>query len=109
MKPPCVTVVRYVLPAFRALVMKDLIEGYKLRKIDVSTKMRLTPAAITQYIKGDRGTAFKEKVAKSKETVKILSELAEALAKDNVSEKIVMDRLCKACMAIRFEEPAMRR
>ncbi len=98
------TVVKYVLPAFRALVMKDLIEEYKMRKIDVSIKMGLTPAAITQYIKGDRGATFKQKVAESEETMKILSELAEALAKDNVSEETIENKLCKACMTIRNEE-----
>ncbi|MCW4051910.1 MAG: hypothetical protein NWE78_01710 [Candidatus Bathyarchaeota archaeon] len=98
------TVVKYVLPAFRALVMKDLIEEYKMRKIDVSSKMGVTPAAITQYIKGDRGVTFKERVAESEETMKILSELAEALAHDNVSEEIIETKLCKACMTIRTEE-----
>lgn len=103
------TVVKYVLPAIRVLVMKDLIEQYNLRKIDVSTKMGLTPAAITQYTKGDRGTTFKKKIAESKKTMKILSELAEALAKDNVSEKIIEDKLCKACMTIRTEEARSKR
>jgi len=84
--------------------MKDLIEEYKMRKIDVSTKMGLTPAAITQYIKGDRGATFKKKIAESEETMKILSELAEALAQDNVSEEIIETKMCKACMTIRTEE-----
>lgn len=104
MKPPCMTMVRYFLPAFRALLMENLIEEYSMRKIDVSAKMGLTPAAITQYIKGDRGTTFKEKIVESEKTMKILSELAEALAKDNVSEEIIEDKLCKACMTIRTEE-----
>jgi len=103
LKPPCMTVVRYVLPAIRVLIMKNLMEKYGMRKIDVSAKMGLTPAAITQYMKGERGAAFVEKIAKSEETMKTLSELVEALAEENVSTEILMDKLCKACMTIRSE------
>lgn len=61
------------LTAIRVLTMKNLIEKYDLRKIDASAKMGLTPVAITQYMKGKRGAAFVEKIAKSEETMKILS------------------------------------
>ena len=103
MKPPCMIVVQYVLPAIRAVVMKDLIENYNVRKIDASTKMELTPAAITQYMKGQRGAMFADKIAKSEKTMKILSELAETLAKNDVPAEIIIDKLCKACVTIRSE------
>jgi len=96
-------VVQYVLPAVRVLIMKNLMDKYNMRKVDVSAKMKLTPAAITQYMKGERGAAFVEKIGKSEKTMKIISELAEALAKDNVSAEIVIDKLCRACMTIRSE------
>jgi len=83
--------------------MKDLIERYDMRKIDVSAKMKLTPAAITQYMKGERGAAFVEKIAKSDKTMEILSELAEALSKDTMPEEIVTEKMCMACMTIRSE------
>jgi hypothetical protein len=96
-------VVQYVLPAIRAVVMKNLIEKYNMRKIDVSAKMELTPAAITQYVKGQRGAMFADKIAKSEKTMKILSELAETLARDNVPAETIIDKLCKACVTIRSE------
>lgn len=96
-------VVQYVLPALRVLVMKDLLETHSMRKIDAAAKMKLTPAAITQYTKGKRGTEFLEKIFESEETMKIVSELSETLAKNDVSEKIVMEKMCKACMILRSE------
>jgi predicted transcriptional regulator len=96
-------VVQYVLPAVRVLILRDLIETHNMRKIDASEKMELTPAAITQYMKGERGAAFVEEIAKSKKTMKILSELAETLAEGNAPAKVVMDKLCKACITIRSE------
>jgi predicted transcriptional regulator len=96
-------VVQYVLPAIRVVIMKDLIEKHNARKIDASTKMELTPAAITQYIKGERGAAFVDEIMKSKKTMKILSDLAEALMKDNVPAETIIDKMCKACITIRSE------
>jgi hypothetical protein len=83
--------------------MKNLIEKYHMRKIDVATKMDLTPAAITQYVKGERGATFVDEIVKSEKTMEILSELAEALVKDNVPAEALIDKLCKACITIRSE------
>jgi len=103
-KPPCVIVVKYILPAVRVLVMKELIEKYNVRKVDASAKMDLTPAAITQYLKGERGTMFLNEISQSKETMKEVSELAEALAKDDASLETVIEKLCGICATIRSEE-----
>jgi predicted transcriptional regulator len=102
-KPPCMIVVQYVLPTLRALVMKDLIEEHGMRKIDVSKRMELTPAAITQYIKGDRGGTFADRIVKSKRAMKVVSDLAEALAKGSISAEDTIGRLCEACSAIRAD------
>lgn len=103
MKPPCMVVVQFVLPALRALVMKDLIQEHGMRKIDVSKKMELTPAAITQYSKGDRGGAFVNTVVKSKKAMKVVSDLADALAKGSISAEDVINKLCEACGEIRAD------
>jgi len=97
------TIVQKVLPAIRVLIMKSLLENHGMRQADVSVRMKLTQAAITQYVKGKRGAAFVEKIRKSEKTMKIIWELAEALASDNVSEKTIADMLCQACMNVRFE------
>jgi predicted transcriptional regulator len=103
-KPPCVIVVKYLLPAIRVLVTKELIEKYNLRKVDASAKMELTPAAITQYFKGERGTALAHEIAHSKEAMEMISKLAEALAKNDVSVENVIEKLCEICTAIRYEK-----
>jgi len=104
MKPPCVIVVKHILPAIRVLVMKELIEKYDMRKIDASAKMELTPAAITQYFKGERGATFLNEILQSEETVKKVSKLAENLAKDGASIESVIEQLCEICATVRSEE-----
>lgn len=103
MKPPCMIVVQYILPTIRLLIMKNLVQEHSMRKIDASKKMELTPAAITQYMKGERGNAFAEQISKSEKTMKIISDLAEALAKDDVPAGDAIDKLCEACSTIRAE------
>lgn len=104
MKPPCVIIVKHVLPAIRVLVAKELMEKYGMRKIDVSEKMELTPAAITQYFKGERGASFIGDMTKSRETMKRVSKLAETIAKSGSSIEDVIEQLCGICETIRAEE-----
>lgn len=102
-KPFCMVVVQYVLPAIRLLIMKNLMEKHNMRKIDVSTKMELTPAAITQYLKGERGVAFVDCVSQSEKVMKIVSDIAEALARNDIPMERLIDKLCMACSAVRSE------
>jgi len=104
MKPPCMIVVKHILPAIRVLVMKEFIEKYNMRKVDASMKMELTPAAITQYIKGERGASFLNEILQSAETMKKVSKLAETLVRNDTSIEGVIDQLCGVCIAIRSEE-----
>lgn len=102
-KPPCMIVVQYVLPAIRLLIMKDLIEKHNMRKIDVSTKMELTPAAITHYLKGKRGVAFVEDISRSKKTMDIVADIAEIVARNDVPMEKLVEKLCIACNTIRSQ------
>jgi predicted transcriptional regulator len=102
MKPPCVTVVKYLLPAIRALVTRELVEKHSITKIEASAKMELTPAAITQYFKGERGSTFAREIEHSDHAMKMIGELAENLAKEDVSPEIIIEKLCEICSAIRY-------
>jgi predicted transcriptional regulator len=103
LKPPCMTVVQYVLPALRVLILKELMEEYNMRKIDAAAMMKLTPAAITQYAKGERGATLVTEIIKSEETLRILSDLSKAIAEDTISEEEMMKKLCKACRTLRYK------
>jgi predicted transcriptional regulator len=108
MKPPCTVVVKYILPAIRMLVAKELVEKYDMCGIDASAIMELTPAAITQYLKNRRGTMLIHEVLRCEETMKKVSKLAETLARRSVSMKDVIKQLCEICLTIRSEELVCR-
>jgi len=96
--------VKHVLPTIRVLVMKELIEKYNVRKIDASAKMELTPAAITQYLKGERRGSFLNEVLQSEETMKRVSILAETLARNGAPIESVIEQLCGICATVKSEE-----
>ncbi|MBS7647208.1 MAG: hypothetical protein QXK93_03090 [Candidatus Bathyarchaeia archaeon] len=108
MKPPCVVVVKYLLPAIRVLVTKELIEKHNMRKIDASEKMELTPAAITQYFKGERGATLTREIEQSPEAMKMISGLAEAIAREEATPESIIEKLCEICATIRYEKVICR-
>ena len=103
MKPPCIIVVRYVLPAIRVLIARELVEKHGLSRVRAAEKMELTPAAITQYLKKVRGEKGVKMVESSDEAVKIVSEIANRLAKGESSVYDVLQNICKACQIMRSE------
>ena len=57
MSARCETIGKYVLPVFRSLVAKELVNTYHLTQVDAAKKLGTTQAAISQYINSKR--AFK--------------------------------------------------
>lgn len=55
MKQPCEIVVTKIIPQIRAVVAKTLISKYEMRQKDVSEKLGITPAAVSQYLSSTRG------------------------------------------------------
>lgn len=102
MKPHCVFVVKYVLPALRAKVASELIRrGYKVT--EVANMMGLTQAAVSQYINSKRGQKGLEIVERSGRAVKVIEELVEKIANGKASVEDEVDYLCKVCEILRKE------
>lgn len=97
LKPPCIVVVQHVLPAIRVLIAKELIEKHGLKRVRVAEKMGITPAAVTQYLKEVRGERAVKIVESSDKVIKVVSKIADGLAKDEASVYDVLENICRAC------------
>ena len=93
--------VQYVLPAFRVLIAKELVEKHGLTRVRAAEKMGITPAAVTQYLKKARGDAAVQMVKSSDEVINLLSKLANELAEGKASVNDVLSNICKACWIMR--------
>ena len=103
MKPPCLIVVSQILPAMRAIISREMVEKGGLGPGEVAAKMGVTPAAVTQYLKGVRGGDSVSMVNRSKRARKILLELTYELAREEIDMVVVLRKLCEACNCVRSE------
>lgn len=101
----CETIGRYVLPVFRALVAKQLVNTHHLTQVDVAKKLGTTQAAISQYVTSKRAIKGSEQFATMLPKIQsIASETAKRLAKNEVSWNEVTLDFCKLCSPIYSEE-----
>jgi len=103
LKPPCMIVVQYILPALRVAIAKELIEKFELRKIDVAGKMNVTPAAITQYMKRSRGDTASLMIERSGNVKDLVSDISRDLAEKKSPPDVLLTKLCRTCRAVRSE------
>jgi len=103
LKPPCLIVASQILPAMRTIISREMIERGRLGPGEAAARMGVTPAAVTQYLKGVRGSDSVNIVNKSRRAKKILLELAYELAREETDMVIVLRKLCEACNCIRSE------
>jgi predicted transcriptional regulator len=99
---PCEVVARYILPVFRSMIAKDLIEKYELTQVEAAKRLGTTQAAISQYIHSKRGygslSQFENAMPKIQ---KCAQKTAKRIAKENVASDEVMKEFCELCKELR--------
>lgn len=104
MRPPCELVVRYVLPAFRSLVAKELIEKYHFSQTTVAEKLGTTQAAISYYVYSKRGDKRIKQLESIPSVQSAASEVAQGIATEKLSIIDAMLKLCNLCVALRTQD-----
>ncbi|MCS7119160.1 MAG: transcriptional regulator [Archaeoglobaceae archaeon] len=104
MKPHCIYIVKYVLPALRAMVARELLKrGFRMK--DVAEMLGLTQAAVSQYISYKRGQKGLKAIEKNENIRRIVMELTELIAQGKAKADDGAEYLCRICESIRsFEE-----
>jgi predicted transcriptional regulator len=103
MKSPCEVVAKYVLPVFRAMVAKDLMDNYNLSQNQVAEKLGITQAAVSHYINSKRGALMMselEKISGVKATVGSVSK--NLVEKDDPDEMILA--FCRLCNLVKSSQ-----
>ncbi len=98
MNPRCEAVGKYVVPMFRSLVAKELINTYNLTQVEASQRLGTTQAAISQYINSKRASKGMEQFVDVVPKIQAMaSETAKRLANNEVSPDEVTVDFCKLC------------
>ncbi len=98
MRPPCETIVKYILPMIRAFLAKELIES-GLTQEEAAQKLGLTQSAISRYIKEQRGITDYSK------DEELISSIENFIKKEGggSKEKLsgIAQNICEFCMSLR--------
>ncbi len=101
LRPPCELVVRSVLPAFRSLVAKRLIEKYHFSQVAAAEKLGTTQASISHYLYSKRGDKRVKQLEASPPVQDIVDEIARGIAAKKLSSFDAMIQFCRLCKALR--------
>lgn len=98
MGPRCETLGKYVLPIFRSLVARELINTYNLTQVETAKKLGTTQAAISQYINSKRALKSTEQIDKLLPQIRDMArKTAKRLANDELTPDDVSVDFCKLC------------
>ncbi|UCF08353.1 MAG: transcriptional regulator [Thermoplasmata archaeon] len=102
MKPPCEIIVYKILPHIRADIVRILTQEYNMRQIEISKRLGITQASVSQYLSSVRGKndAFHEMFP---EIVEYAKTIADKVASGDAKEE-QLALLCEVCAHIRGEE-----
>jgi len=98
MKPRCEVVVKDVLPAIRAMLVKDLIKKHHLSQTEVARRLGITQPAVSQYLRMERGVVKRDAVFQKLE--KQARTLAEDIANDKLRGTQLIEAYCTICKSM---------
>jgi len=101
MRPPCESVVQYVLPAFRCLVAKELVVKHRFTQVEAAEKLGTSQAAISQYFSSKRGEKKMKSVQSAPKVKSAARRLAKEIASGRASADDSMIHFCRLCMDLR--------
>lgn len=92
MKAPCQTVVWYLLPAIGAELARELVRR-KMPQNEIAKRLGITPAAVSHYVKGTRGSEIKL----GKKSLSEVGRLADKIEKGKAGEADMIKASCGIC------------
>lgn len=101
MRPPCELVVRYVLPAFRSLIARELVENHHLSQTVVADRLGTTQAAVSYYLDSKRGDKIMKQLESVPSIKRTAREVAEGIATQTFSFTDAMSKFCELCIGLR--------
>jgi len=104
LRPPCELIVKYLLPAFRSLIAKELTEKYGFTQTKAAKKLGTTQAAISQYLGSKRGEKYIKEVKKLPKAKELIEDIARCIAKEEASTTQTMRKFCQLCKNLRQEK-----
>jgi len=101
---PCETVSRRILPIFRALMARKLVDRYGLTQVKAAAILGVSQPSINHYLTSKRGRI--EPLKEMEALEQLTDELAEKVAKGLIDREAIIRGFCKFCKRMR-ESPRL--
>jgi predicted transcriptional regulator len=99
MDPQCEIIGKYVLPIFRSMLAKELVQKYNLSQTEAAKHLGTTQAAVSQYLSSKRAYKGTEQVEQYLPQIQIMAaETAQRLMNREIVAKDVTFDFCKLCV-----------
>jgi predicted transcriptional regulator len=93
MDPQCEIIGKFVLPVFRAMLAKELVQKYNLSQTEAAKHLGTTQAAVSQYLGSKRAFKGTEQVEQYLPQIQIMA----AETAQRLMNKVTFD-FCKLCV-----------
>lgn len=98
MDPQCELIGKYVLPVFRSMIAKELVQKHHLSQTEAAKKLGTTQAAVSQYLSSKRALKGMEQVEEFLPKIQTLAnETALRLASEKISAEEITVDFCRLC------------
>ncbi|MCW4000471.1 MAG: helix-turn-helix domain-containing protein [Candidatus Bathyarchaeota archaeon] len=98
MDPQCEVIGKYVLPLYRSMLAKELVQKYHLSQTDAAKKLGTTQAAISQYLSSKRAYKGVDQVQEFMPKLQAMAEnTAQKLVSKEISAEDITVNFCGLC------------
>ncbi len=91
----CEVYVRYVLPAIRLLIAKELIEKHGYTQLEVARALGVSQPLLNYYLTGRRSPKYLSRIASSEKIGRIVEYFAECVKRDEECAERLPCSLCR--------------
>ena len=99
MSARCETIGKFVLPLFRSMVARELVETHHLTQVEAAKKLKTTQAAVSQYINQKRAAKGTEEFTEILPKIQAAAkQTAAQLANGETTWNDVTLDFCKLCV-----------
>lgn len=103
MEFPCENIVKSILPAFKAFIVKELFNKYNYSQARISKLLKITQASVSYYLHGERGDSGLRLIQNDDKIRNKLSFLTESIAKSTTKPDRLLNDICELCVLIQQE------
>ena len=98
MDTQCEIVGKYVLPIFRSMLAKELVQKFSLSQTEAAKKLGTTQAAVSQYLSSKRAFKGIEQIQEFMPKLRVMAvETAEKLVSKETSADDITVNFCQLC------------